>query len=171
MSQSINRTQCRDQVKQATHRVRSAAKRVKEPLTSLLHHVSIEALYVAFIELKKNAAIGVDRLTWHDYEENLWENLQTLCERIHRGARDPSGGGGTRPLGVMAIEDKVVQKAVVDRVLTPIYEEEFLGFSYGFRPDKGAHTALDALAYGIDRRQIHWSTLIVLVKGMTPFVN
>ena len=152
-------------MEQATQRVRSAARRVKEPLTALLHHVSEEALYVAFMELRRTAAVGVDRRTWHDYEEKLGENLQLLYGKIHRGAyrglpirrvNIPKPDGGTRPLGVMALEDKIVQKAMVDRVLTPIYEELFLGFSYGFRPGKGAHRALDALAYGIRHRKINW---------------
>ena len=112
MSQSIDRTQCREQVAKATHRVRSAASRVKEPLTALLHHVSLEALYVAFTELKKSAAVGVDRVTWHDYEENQWENLPALYEKIHRGAyrglpirrvNIPKPDGGTRPLGIMVL--------------------------------------------------------------------
>ena len=165
LSQSTDRTQYRYQVEQATQRVRLAAGREKKPLIALLHHVSVAALYIAFIELKKNSAVGVDRVTWHEYEENLLENLQALYEKIHRGAyrglpirrvNIPKPDGGTRPLGVMALEDKIVQKAVVDRVLTPIYEEEFLGFSYGFRPGQGAHVALDALAYGIRHRNVNW---------------
>lgn len=164
-SQSTHRAQCRIQVEQATQRVRSAAKRVEKPLIALLHHVSTEALYVAFMELRRGAAVGVDRQTWCGYEENLLENLQDLYERIHRGAyrglpirrvHIPKPDGGTRPLGVMALEDKIVQKAVVDRILTPIYEEVFLGFNYGFRPGRGAHPALDALAYGIKHRKINW---------------
>ncbi len=99
------------------------------------------------------------------YEEGLEGRLADLHERVHSGAyratpsrrvNIPKPDGGTRPLGVAAIEDKIVQKAVTETILTPIYEAEFLGFSYGFRPGRGAHDALDALAVGIERRKINW---------------
>ena len=104
-------------------------------------------------------------MRWSKYGEGLEERLLDLHRRVQRGAyrappvrrvNIPKPDGGTRPLGVAALEDKIVQKAVVDVVLTPIYEAEFLGFSYGFRPGRGAHDALDALAYGIEKRKVSW---------------
>ena len=116
--------------------------------------------------LKKDAAAGVDGVTWDMYGEGLDERLLDLHRRLHRGGayrappvrrvEIPKPDGGTRPLGIAALEDKVVQKAVVDVILTPIYEVVFLGFSYGFRPGRGAHDALDALAFGIERRKVSW---------------
>ena len=104
-------------------------------------------------------------MTWRIYEEGLEGRLANLHDRVHSGAyrATPSRrvniakpGGGTRPLGIAALEDKIVQKAVTETILTPIYEAEFLGFSYGFRPGRGAHDALDALSVGIMRRKINW---------------
>ncbi|MCY4486374.1 MAG: group II intron reverse transcriptase/maturase, partial [Deltaproteobacteria bacterium] len=115
--------------------------------------------------LKKDAAAGADGMTWRMYEEGLEGRLADLHDRVHSGAyratpsrrvNIPKPDGGTRPLGVAAIEDKIVQKAVAEIILTPIYEAEFLGFSYGFRPGRGAHDALDALAVGMERRKINW---------------
>ena len=112
----------------------------------------------AFVELKENAAAGVDGLTWRDYEANLERNLEELHARVHRGAYRalpirrvyiPKPDGRQRPLAVAALEDKIVQRATV-AVLNAIYEEDFLGFSYGFRPGRGTHDALDALC-GRDR--------------------
>ena len=107
----------------------------------------------------------MDGVTWEGYEEGLEERLLDLNDRVHRGAyrakpsrrvEIPKPDGGTRPLGIAALEDKIVQKAVVGLILEPIYEPEFLGFSYGFRPGRGAHDALDALAYCIDKREVNW---------------
>ena len=115
--------------------------------------------------MKRDAAAGADGVTWRTYAEGLEGRLADLHERVHSGAyratparrvNIPKPDGGTRPLGVAAIEDKIVQKAVAETILTPIYEAEFLGFSYGFRPGRGAHDALDALAVGITRRKIDW---------------
>ena len=165
-SQSTRRTQDRGSVSQAADRIRQFVQR--EPgvrLTTLLHHVTVDALRWAFFELKKGAAAGADGMTWGMYEEGLEGRLADLHDRVHSGAyratpsrrvNIPKPDGGTRPLGVAAIEDKIVQKAVAETILTPIYEAEFLGFSYGFRPGRGAHNALDALAVGIDRRKINW---------------
>ena len=165
-SQSMRRTQDRESVSQAADRIRQFVQR--EPgvrLTTLLHHVTVDALRWAFFEMKKNAAAGVDGMTWRMYEEGLEGRLADLHDRVHSGAyratpsrrvNIPKPDGGTRPLGVAAIEDKIVQKAVAETILTPIYEAEFLGFSYGFRPGRGAHNALDALATGITRRKIGW---------------
>ena len=164
--QSARRTQCRESASQAADRIRQFVRREpRERLTALLHHVTVDALRWAFFELKKDAAAGVDGMTWRMYEEGLEGRLADLHDRVHSGAyrarpsrrvNIPKPDGGTRPLGVAAIEDKVVQKAVTEVILTPIYEAEFLGFSYGFRRGRGAHDALDALAVGLTRRKINW---------------
>ena len=167
MSQSTGRTQKRrGNVSQAADRIRKFVKRnPKERLTALLGHVNPETLREAFFSLKANAAVGVDRLTWKEYAKNLDENLIDLHHRVRRGAYRATpvrrvyidkSDGGKRPLGIPALEDKIVQKVVVDAILTPIYEEEFLGCSYGFRPGRSAHNALDAVTYGISRRPISW---------------
>ncbi|MCY4430183.1 MAG: reverse transcriptase domain-containing protein, partial [Rhodospirillales bacterium] len=166
-SQSTRRTQCRASVPQAADRIRKAAERNrKERLTALFHHVTPEVLGAAYFALKKDAAAGIDGMTWARYGEGLDERLRDLHRRLHSGGayrappvrrvEIPKPDGGTRPLGIAALEDKIVQKAVVDVILTPIYEVEFLGFSYGFRPGRGAHDALDALAFGIKRRKVKW---------------
>ena len=165
--QSTRRTQCRASVPQAAARIRKAAERnPKERLTALFHYITPDALHRAFHALRRNAVAGVDGVTWDMYGEGLEERLLDLHRRLHRGGayrappvrrvEIPKPDGGTRPLGIAALEDKVVQKAVVDVILTPIYEVEFLGFSYGFRPGRGAHDALDALAFGIERRKVSW---------------
>jgi len=163
--QSTVRTQSREAVTQAQARIRGAVTRnEKEKLTALLHHVSIDVLRWAFFNIKKQAAPGVDGLTWVDYAADLDRNLTDLHARVHSGAYRalpsrrryiPKADGKQRPLGIAALEDKIVQAAVV-AILTPIYEAEFLGFSYGFRPGRGQHDALDALAYGINARKINW---------------
>jgi RNA-directed DNA polymerase len=163
--QSTNRTQGRAAVSQAQARIRGAVSRNrKEKLTALLHHVSIEVLEWAFFSLKKRAAPGVDGRTWDQYAIDLEANLADLHARVHAGTYRalpsrrkyiPKADGRQRPLGIAAIEDKIVQAAVV-AILTPIYEAEFLGFSYGFRPGRSQHDALDALAYGIKTRKINW---------------
>lgn len=163
--QSMVRTQSREAVKQAQSRIRKAVNRNKqERLTALLHHVTVDMLRWSFFALKKKAAPGVDGVTWEAYEADLEIHLVDLHGRIHRGAYRaqpsrrryiPKPGGGQRPLGIAALEDKIVQMAVV-AILTPIYEAEFLGFSYGFRPRRSQHGALDALAYGIKSRSIGW---------------
>ena len=165
--QSTRRTQRRASVIQAAHRIRQAAERnPKERLTALFHHITPEVLHRAYFALKRNVAAGIDGVTWDMYGEGLEERLLDLHRRLHSGGayrappvrrvEIPKPDGGTRPLGVAALEDKIVQKAVVDVILTPIYEVEFLGFSYGFRPGRGAHDALDALAFGIERRKVSW---------------
>ena len=150
---------------QAQDRVRESVNRNnKERLTALLHHVDIDCLRWAFFSLKKRAAPGVDEVTWDQYAEQIEDNLVDLHARVHAGTYRalpsrrryiPKADGRQRPLGIAAIEDKVVQAAVV-AILTPIYEAEFLGFSYGFRPGRSQHDALDALAYGIGARKIDW---------------
>ena len=163
--QSTYRTQGRKRVAQALERVRQAARqRKKERFTALLHHISIDCLRVAFFALKRDAAPGVDGLTWPTYEADLDRNLTDLHERVHRGAYRalpsrrtyiPKADGKQRPLAVAALEDKIVQRATA-AVLNAIYEEDFLGFSYGFRPKRGQHNALDALVVGITSRRVNF---------------
>ena len=165
-SQSTRRAQDRESVSHAADRIRQFVQREpQERLTALLHHVTVDTLRWAFFDLKKDVAAGVDGMTWRMYGEGLEGRLADLHDRVHSGAyraqpsrrvNIPKPDGGTRPLGVAAIEDKIVQKAVTETILTPIYEAEFLGFSYGFRPGRGAHNALDALAVGLRRRKINW---------------
>ena len=161
--QSTGRMPSRGTVAQALERIRRTAReRKKERFTALLHHISIEHLEDAFHELKKNAAPGVDRLTWRAYEPDLERGLEDLHARLHRGAYRPQPArrvyipkpdGRQRPLAVAALEDKIVQRATA-AVLNAIYEEDFLGFSYGFRPGRGAHDALDALCVGIHSKKV-----------------
>src|SRR5712672_1531805 len=163
--QSTLRTQCRKRVSQALERVRQAARqRKKERFTALLHHISIDCLRMAFFALKRDAASGVDGLTWPTYEADLDRNLTDLHERVHRGAYRalpsrrtyiPKADGKQRPLAVAALEDKIVQRATA-AVLNAIYEEDFLGFSYGFRPKRGQHDALDALVVGITDKKVNF---------------
>ena len=163
--QSTRRTQSRASVTQALERIRIAAReRKKERFTALFHHISIDLLEEAFYELKENAAPGVDRLRWTDYEADLERKLEDLHERVQRGAYRalpsrrvyiPKPDGRQRPLAVAALEDKIVQRAVV-ALLNAIYEQDFLGISYGFRPGRGTHDALDALCVGIDSRKVSW---------------
>jgi RNA-directed DNA polymerase len=162
---STGRAQSRETVSQALERIRQAARqRKKERFTTLLHHVSVDLLRQAFFEIKKDAAPGVDGQTWQDYEADLERRLEDLHARVHRGAYRalpsrrvyiPKPDGRQRPLAVAALEDKIVQRATA-AVLNAIYEEDFLGFSYGFRPGRGTHDALDALVVGISSRKVNW---------------
>ena len=143
--QSTVRTQSRAAVSQAQARIREAVIRNRQDkLTALLHHLTIDVLRAGFFGLKKSAAPGVDEMTWTEYAEGLEENLLDLHTRVHTGAYRalpsrrtyiPKADGRQRPLGIAALEDKIVQAAVV-AILMPIYEAEFLGFSYGFRPKR-----------------------------------
>jgi group II intron reverse transcriptase/maturase len=163
--QSTCRAQDRASVSQALERIRHAARtRKKEQFTALLHHINIDLLRVAYFELKKKAAPGVDGLTWSDYGADLEGNLSGLHARVHRGAYRalpsrrryiPKSDGRQRPLAIAALEDKIVQRAVV-AVLNAVYEEDFLGFSYGFRPKRSQHDALDALVVGITGRKVNY---------------
>ena len=163
--QSTRRTQSREGVSQALERIRKVAReRKKERFTALFHHINIDLLEAAFYELKANAAPGVDRLTWKDYEADLECNLEDLHGRVQRGAYRalpsrrvyiPKPDGRQRPLAVAALEDKIVQRAVA-AMLNAIYEEDFLGFSYGFRPGRGAHDAMDALCVGIHSKKVSY---------------
>ena len=159
------RTQCRESVPQGLDRVRQAAKaRKKQRFTALYHHLTVDLLKEAYYWLKRSAAPGVDGLTWKEYEQDLEDNVVDLHARVHRGAYRalPSRrkylakpDGRQRPLGIAALEDKIVQRALVE-VLNAIYEEDFLGFSYGFRPGRSQHDCLDALAAGICRTKVNW---------------
>ena len=146
-------------------RVREAAKRDSQcRFTSLMHHMTVDLLGTAYHALNPKAAPGVDEMTWSEYGEGLDERLAVLYERVHRGRYRakpskriyiPKDDGRQRPIGIAALEDKVVQQAVV-WVLQQIYEEDFLGFSYGFRPGRGQHNALDALWVAITQRKVNW---------------
>ncbi len=163
--QSTRHSQRWGSVSQALERIRQVAReRKKERFTSLLHHISCELLGKAFGELKQNAAPGVDGLTCEAYEADLERKLEDLHSRVQRGAYRatpsrrvylPKPDGRQRPLAVAALEDKIVQRATAV-VLNAIYEEDFLGFSYGFRPGRGAHDAMDALLVGITSRKVNW---------------
>lgn len=162
--QSTHRTQSRKRVTQALSRVRQVARyRKKERFTALLHHIDADTLRTAFFALKRKAAPGVDGMTWQAYEAALEPNLENLHGRVHRGVYRPQpsrrtyipkADGRQRPLAIAALEDKIVQGACV-MVLNAIYEEDFLGFSYGFRPGRGPHDALDALSVAITSRQVN----------------
>ena len=158
-------TQSGKGVSQGLAGVRKAAREHKEmKFTALLHHLTIDLLRESFYSLKRKAAPGVDGVTWQEYESGLEDRLVHLHGRVHRGAYRalPSRrvyiqkeDGRQRPLGVAALEDKVVQQAVVS-VLNQIYEVDFLGFSYGFRPGRGPHDALDALWVGLMGKKVNW---------------
>src|SRR5258705_333156 len=162
---STGRAQKRPTVSQGLERIRQVARqRTEEKFTTLLHHISTDHLEQAFLELKEDAAPGVDGLRWRDYEADLEHNLEGLHARVHRGAYRalpgrwvyiPKPDGRQRPLAVAALEDKIVQRATT-ALLNAIYEEDFLGFSYGFRPGRGTHDALDALCVGIDSRKVNF---------------
>lgn len=163
---ALPRTQNRNERKTSgLHHVREAARKNSElKFTTLLHHVNEDCLTEAFFNLKKTAAVGVDGVTWSEYEQNLEENIVDLHGRVHRGAYRaspsrrswiPKPDGRKRPLGIAALEDKIVQQAVV-WVLQSIYEQDFLGFSYGFRPGRRQHDALDALSVAILKRPVNW---------------
>ncbi len=157
--QRMHRTQGRARMSQSLDRVRQAARlRKKERFTALFHHINVDTLRTAFYALRRKAAPGVDGMTWQDYEADLEPRLEDLHGRVHRGAYRPQpsrrtfipkADGKQRPLAIAALEDKIVQGATV-MVLNAIYEGDFCGFSYGFRPGRGPHDALDALCVAID---------------------
>ena len=172
--QNASRTPRRNDAPSALERVRQAAERDKKlRFTALLHHIyNLETLRMAYFSLKKEAAPGVDGETWRHYGEQLGVNLQDLSERLKRAAYRakpvrrvfiPKADGRQRPLGVPALEDKIVQRAAVE-VLNAIYETDFLGFSYGFRPGRSQHQALDALYTGLLTRKVNW-VLDLDIKG------
>jgi RNA-directed DNA polymerase len=160
-----DRAQNRAAVSPGLARIRQAAEnRKEERFTTLLHHIDVALLEQAYYWLKREAAPGVDGVTWAHYGEDLAGRLADLHERVHRGSYRaqpsrrtyiPKPDGRQRPLGIAALEDKIVQRAMVE-VLNAIYEADFLGFSYGFRPGRGQHDALDALAVGIGSQAVNW---------------
>src|SRR2546421_2587040 len=172
--QNASRTPSREDASSALERVRQAASKDKKlRFTALLHHLyNLETLRMAYFSLKKEAAPGVDRETWRNYGETLEDNLQDLSHRLKRGAYRakpvrrvyiPKADGRQRPLGVPALEDKIVQRAAVE-VLNAIYETDFLDFSYGFRPGRSQHQALDALYTGLLTKKVNW-VLDLDIKG------
>lgn len=175
--QNTRQTQSWGSVSSALAAIRKTAKANKKmKFTALFHHVyNIDTLRVAFFALKRKAAPGVDGETWQSYEQELEKNLANLSERLKRGAfraqpvrrvNIPKPDGSRRPLGVPTLEDKLVQRAMVE-VLNSIYEADFLGFSYGFRPKRSAHNALDALYVGMMKRKVNW----VLDADIRDFFN
>lgn len=178
--QNAPRTQCRTGAPNALDRVRQAARRDrKTKFTALLHHVyALDTLRSAYFSLKKDAAPGVDGETWRHYGQALEANLRDLSERLKHGAYRarpvrrvyiPKADGRQRPLGVTALEDKLVQRATVE-VMNAIYETDFLGFSYGFRPGRSPHRALDALYTGLLRRRVNW-VLDVDIRGFFDAID
>ena len=164
--QTRPRTQSRQSLQQALDRIRRAASKEKEKqFTTLWHHVyDIDRLREAYFDLRGKKAPGIDGETWESYGENLAENLEDLSLRLRSGGYRakpvrrvyiPKADGRRRPLGIPALEDKIVQRATV-QVLNAIYEVDFMGFSYGFRPGRGQHDALDAVAVAIDNRKVSW---------------
>jgi group II intron reverse transcriptase/maturase len=162
---NMSPTQSGKPVSQGRGGVRQAAKeRKQERFTALLHHVTINLLRDSFYALKRQAAPGVDGVTWKEYEAGLEGRLADLHNRIHRGTYRARASrrvyiakadGRQRPLGIAALEDKVVQQAVVT-ILNEIYEVDFKGYSYGFRPGRSPHQALDALSVGLHRKRVSW---------------
>jgi RNA-directed DNA polymerase len=173
MEPNTQPTQRGERVSQGLRGVRERARKEKqERFTALLHHVTADLLRDSYYALKRNAAPGVDGLRWTEYETGLAERLNDLHGRVHRGAYQampskrrwiPKANGKQRPLGIAALEDKIVQHAVVT-VLNQIYEEDFRGFSYGFRPGRSPHLALDALYVAIRRKKVNW-VLDIDIKG------
>lgn len=165
MEERTDLTQSRAVVSQGLHGVREAARREQGlRFTALLHHVNERLLRDSFYLLKREAAPGVDDMTWKEYEQGVEARITDLHGRVHRGAYRaqpsrrvyiPKSDGRQRPLGIAALEDKIVQQAVAT-VLQQIYEGDFLGFSYGFRPGRGAHEALDALTAAIMTKKVSW---------------
>ena len=164
--QNRSRTQCRADLQRELHRVREAAQRDRElRFTALWHHVyKVDRLREAYFGLKRGSAPGVDGRTWQQYGEDLEDNLRGLSERLKAGTYRakpvrrvyiPKPDGRQRPIGVPTLEDKIVQRSTVD-VLNAIYEVDFLGFSYGFRPGRSPHNALDALTVGLERKRVNW---------------
>jgi len=178
--QHAPRTLSRDGAPSALERVRQAAKRDrKQRFTALLHHVyDLNRLRAAYFQLKKEAAPGVDGETWRHYGEAVEDNLRDLSERLKRGAYRAKpvrrvyiakADGRQRPLGVPTLEDKIVQRATVD-VMNAIYETDFLGFSYGFRPGRNQHNALDALYTGLLTKKVNW-VLDIDIRGFFDAID
>lgn len=168
LERNMYRTQGRQDMSSALERIRQAARRDKrQRFTALLHHVyDVDRMRAAYFALRRETAPGIDGETWRQYGENLQRNLEDLSERLRRGAyrakpvrrayiTKVGKPGELRPLGVPVLEDKIVQRATAE-VLNALYEEDFAGFSYGFRPKRSPHQALDALTLGIMRSKVNW---------------
>ena len=159
------RTQGRAALPANLARVNEAARRSRKTrFTALMHHMDVEALRRVYNRQRRKASAGVDGVTVEEYEGNLEANLKDLCDRVHSGCYRPQpvrrvyvpkADGAQRPIGIPALEDKIVQGAVAE-VLSAIYEVDFLGFSYGFRPGRSPHQALDALNAALIKRKINW---------------
>src|ERR1700682_5162692 len=172
-------TQSGKRMSQGLDGVRQAArKRKQERFTAPLHHLSVGLLRDSFYALKRQASPGIDGVTWQEYETGLEERLVDLHRRVHRGAYRaqpsrrvyiPKTDGRKRPLGIAALEDKIVQQAVVT-ILNQIYEVDFQGFSYGFRPGRSPHQALDALSVGLHRKRVNW-VLDADIRGFFDNMN
>ena len=143
--------------------------------TALRHHITPQLLTQSFYALRRDAAVGADGMSWREYEEGLLQRVTDLHARLHGGAYRatpsrrvyiPKADGRQRPLGIASLEDKIVQQAVVT-VLNAIYEEDFLGFSYGFRPGRSQHDALDALTVALKGRKVNW----ILDADITSFFD
>ncbi len=178
--QNRDRALDREALQSALTRIRQAAQKDKElRFTTLWHHVyDVRRLREAFLSMKRKSAAGVDGITWHQYNEHREENLHDLSERLKRGAYRakpvrrkfiPKADGRQRPLGIPALEDKLVQ-GVTAEVLNAIYEEDFLGFSYGFRPGRGPHNALDAVSVGIVRKKVSF-VFDADIRGLTALAS
>jgi group II intron reverse transcriptase/maturase len=162
---NAGRAQSRETVSNGLSRVRQAAREGKhKQFTTRLHHLTVDLLRESYYALQRAAAPGVDGVRWEEYEAGLEKRLQELHSRVQRGAYRaqpsrrvyiPKADGRQRPLGIAALEDKIVQQAVV-AILNQIYEADFLGFSYGFRPGRNPHQALDALSVGLTRKKVNW---------------
>src|SRR6184192_1685647 len=172
-------TQSGKRMSQGLDGVRKVAKeRKQERFTALLHHLNVDLLRDSFYALQRKASPGVDGVTWQEYETGLEDRLVDLHSRVHRGAYRakpsrrvfiPKADGRERPLGIASLEDKIVQQAVVT-ILNEIYEVDFKGFSYGFRPGREPHQALDALNVGITRKKVNW-ILDADIKGFFDHVQ
>ncbi len=179
MQAAATRTQSRLDALNALDRVREAARRDRRArFTALLHHVTVERLWEGFYALKHEAAPGVNGITWEQYDIGLEDRLRDLHRRIHENTYRaqpslrvfiPKADGRQRPLGIAALEDKIVQQTVV-RVLNQIYEVDFLGFSYGFRPRRSPHDALDALWVGLMRKKVNW-VLDADIRGFFDYID
>lgn len=176
---AMPRTQSRKCMSSGLHRVRTAAQKDKDArFTSLVHHVSFTRLKNSYLSLKRRATAGVDGVTWSEYKENLDQRLAELHNKVQSGTYRalpsrrvyiPKPDGRKRPLGIAALEDKIVQHAA-GKVLAAIYEKDFLGFSYGFRPGRGQHDALDALYVGLTRKKVNWM-LDADIKGFFDAIS
>ena len=165
MESNMSLTQSGERVSQGLQGVRERAQKNKqEQFTALLHHLTLEMLRDSFYALRRKAAVGVDGVSWKEYEAGLAERLIDLHSRVHRGAYRatpsrrvwiPKANGKQRPLGVASLEDKIVQQAVAT-ILNAVYEGDFKGFSYGFRTGRSQHMALDALYVAIKRKRVNW---------------